>query len=74
MPHLDGFGLLRWLSGSRTPRLVDRVVFMTVDPDLAAAQMIALTHTHPVLRTPCVRDVLLNAVRAARDGPRSRGG
>jgi DNA-binding NarL/FixJ family response regulator len=41
MPRLDGFALLRWLRLSR-PDLVDRVVFMTVDPDLPAAREIAL--------------------------------
>ena len=73
MPRLDGFGLLRWLQVSH-PEVVDRVVFMTVDPDLPAARMIALTHVHPVLRKPCTCDVLLDAVRAAREGARGRDG
>ena len=73
MPRLDGFGFLRWLRLSR-PDLVDRVVFMTVNLDLPAAREIALTHVHPVLRKPCTRDVLLDAVRAAREGARGRDG
>ena len=73
MPRLDGFGFLRWLRLSR-PDLVDRVVFMTVNPDLPAAREVALTHVYPVLRKPCTRDVLLDAVRAAREGARGRGG
>jgi CheY-like chemotaxis protein len=72
MPRLDGFGLLTWLRVSH-PEVVDRVVFMTVDPDSPAARMIALTHVHPVLRKPCTRDLLLDAVRAARKGARGRG-
>ena len=73
MPRLDGFGLLRWLQVSH-PELVDRVVFMTVDQDLPAARMIASMHVHPVLRKPCTRDVLLDAVHAAREGARGRDG
>jgi CheY-like chemotaxis protein len=73
MPRLDGFGLLRWLQVSH-PEVVSRVVFMSVDPDLPASREIALTHVHPVLRKPCTRDVLLDAVRAAREGARGRDG
>ncbi len=69
MPRMDGFGFLRWLRLAR-PDVVDRVIFMTADPDLPAARMIAVKHVHPVLRKPCTRDMLLDAVRAALGGQR----
>ena len=60
MPHLDGLQLLEWTRGHR-PELVPRFVFLTVAPELPAAQELA--RTHAVLRKPCTRAVLLAAMR-----------
>jgi CheY-like chemotaxis protein len=63
MPRLDGFGLLRWAQAER-PELLERLVFMTADPDLRAATLIALTH--PVLRKPLTPAVLHAALGKIR--------
>jgi two-component system response regulator AtoC len=63
MPRMGGLALLRWVQREH-PSLLERFVFMTVDPDDQDAQEVARTHGRAVLRKPCTRDELVAALRA----------
>jgi DNA-binding response OmpR family regulator len=63
MPRLDGLGLLRWVRANRSD-LVSRCLFMTGEPDGAAARAITRTHVHPVLEKPLEHATLFALIEA----------
>ena len=63
MPRLDGLGVLLWARLER-PSLLQRLLFMTANPEVPQARAIARSHMHPLLVKPCTRATLLDAIRA----------